>query len=488
MNRSLSFPDARSLSAWGFAVASVILAIEPARWLVHTWRDPSYASSGWIYLAVFAALVVWSATSPRTDTNRRAQVSVVLILLGAAGLRLVSQVAAINIIGGMALALDVFALLTWFGLGMRTRAVSPFWMAVLFLFTLPFERVAQRVLGYPMQEASAFGACHLLSPVFPDLVCEGVRLRVGGQDVLVDLPCSGSASLMLALATVTVLNALFRPRLSRAAMLIVLTIVLAIAANALRIALLAVGLVVEPVTGLDVMAAPAHDVIGLATLILALVPVVWLAGKTTRPAETASRPIVRIARLRSWRGVPFLSAGFVVLALVIVGLPRQALDVSRTLAPVALPSSLDSAIKRPEILTETERVYFERFGGTAQKARYGPMGMTIVQTTSPLRHLHGPDECLRGLGYTVTFIGTRFEPVPTSIYKAEDREGRAWKVAVTFTASDGFATSNVAEAIWQWVQHPGAEWRSVQRITPWTLDDRTRGRLERAALAALDLT
>ncbi len=488
MTRSLSFPDARSLSAWGFAVASIILAIEPARWLVHTWREPSYASSGWIYLAVGAALVLWSVTSPRTDTESRAHVSVVLILLVAAGLRLVSQVAAINIVGGMALALDVFALLTWFGLGARKRALLPFWMAVLFLFTLPFERVAQRVLGYPMQEVSAFGACHLLSPFFPDLVCEGVRLRVGGQDVLVDLPCSGSASLMLALATVTVLNALFRPRLTRAAMLIALTIVLAIVANALRIALLAVGLVVEPATGLDVMAAPAHDLIGTATLILALAPLVWLAGKTSRPAETAPRPGSRPAWLQSGRGVPFLSAGFVILALVIVALPRQALDVSRTLAPVALPSALDGAIRRSEPLSAIERAYFETFGGTAQKAKYGPMGMTIVQTTSPLRHLHGPDECLRGLGYTVTFVGTRFEPVPTAIYKAEDREGRAWKVAVTFTATDGFATSNVAEAIWQWMRQPGTEWRSVQRITPWTLNDRTRDRLERAAIAALDLT
>ncbi|MEM1045423.1 MAG: exosortase T [Pseudomonadota bacterium] len=488
MNRSLPYADVRFLSVSGFALASAILAIEPLRWLIHTWREPSYASSGWIYLALCTGLVAWSVSSPRTHIEQRAHASVVCMLLIAAGLRLVSQVAAINIVGGMALALDVFALLTWAGLGRRKRALSPFWMAVLFLFALPFERVAQRVLGYPMQEASAFGACHLLSPFFPDLVCEGVRLRVGGQDVLVDLPCSGSASLMLALATVTVLNALFRPRLSRAAFLIALTIVLAIAANALRIALLAVGLVVEPVTGLDVMAAPAHDLIGTATLVLGLAPVVWLAGKTTRPAETTPRPIARVARLRSWRGMPFLSAGFVVLALVIVGLPRQALDVSRTLAAVALPSALDGAIRRSEPLSAIERAYFETFGGTAQKANYGPMGMTIVQTTSPLRHLHGPDECLRGLGYSVTFIGTRFEPVPTAIYKAEDAEGRAWKVAVTFTAANGFATSNVAEAIWQWMQQPGTEWRSVQRITPWTLDDRARDRLERAAIAALDLT
>ena len=488
MDQRLLTSDVHRLTIAGFATASAILAWAPVRWLIETWRDPSYQSSGLTYLVAILALVAWSATSPRLAGNGTARAAALWILIAAAILRLVSQVAAINVIGGAALALDVFALLTWFGFAHRAQPVSPFWLSVLFLFTLPVERIAQRVVGYPMQEVSAFGACQMLAPVFADLVCDGVRLQVSGQDVLVDLPCSGTASLMLGLAVVVGLNALFRPSLRRATLIIAATFVMSIIGNALRIAALAVGLALADRTGIDVMAHPLHDLIGLVSIMISLAPVLWLVR--TRPTPEALRPELAAGGrvFARPRALPILSAGLVGLALVIVGLPRQALDVSRTLDHAPLPVSLGGAIKRAEPLTSLEQAYFEQYGGTAQKAIYGPMALTLVQTTSPLRHLHAPDDCLRGLGYNVSFLGTWFSPVPTALYRAEDGEGRAWRVAVTFNASTGFATSNVAEAIWHWLKNPGSEWRSVQRITPWTLDDATRTAFEMAAVAALDLT
>ncbi len=115
------------------------------------------------------------------------------------------------------------------------------------------------------------------------------------------------------------------------------------------------------------------------------------------------------------------------------------------------------------------------------------MALTVVQTTSPIRHLHSPSDCLRGLGYAVEFVGSQFDPTPTAIYRATAKDGSAWRVAVTFISDQGSATSNVAEAIWHWLKNPGSEWLSVQRITPWLLDDPTRQSYELAAIAALDL-
>lgn len=472
-----------------FALASTLLAYEPVRWLLKTWADPSYQSSGVIYGAGVILLTLWSATSRKTRQDDTSKTHALMLLICAAVLRLFSQVAAINIIGGMALALDVFALLTWFGLGHRERAVSPFWLSVLFLFALPFERVAQRILGYPLQELSAFGACGLLSPFFNDLACQGVRLKVAGNDVLVDLPCSGTVSLMLCLAAVVTLNALFRPRLVRACAMICLTLALSVLGNALRIALLATGIVFEDSTGIDVMAQPAHDLIGYATLLLSLAPVVWLFG--TRPqaktpkTRSTCKPASTAVQVRH-RNLPALAVGFFACALLIISLPRQALDISHEITGLSLPVSLNGEVGIPVPLTAIESSYFEQFGGTAQKATYGPLALTLVQTTSPLRHLHAPDECLRGLGYKVTFLGTRFDPVPTALYRAEGKDGRAWHVSVTFSAADGTTTSNVAEAIWHWLKHPGVAWQSVQRITPWSLEDARRGRFETAAMAAIE--
>jgi exosortase/archaeosortase family protein len=472
-----------------FALASVLLAYEPVRWLIRTWADPSYQSSGLIYVAGVILLVTWSATSRRLESCDTSKTHALMLLICAAALRLFSQVASINIIGGMALALDVFALLTWFGLAYRERAVSPFWVSVLFLFALPFERVAQRILGYPLQELSAFGACQILSPFFNDLACAGVRLKVAGNDVLVDLPCSGTVSLMLCLAAVVALNALFRPRFLRACGMIGLTLALSVLGNALRIALLATGIVFEDSTGIDVMAQPAHDLIGYATLLLSLAPVVWLSG--TRPQTKAqkarpNRPPTGVAAQNRHRSLPALAVGFFACALLIISLPRQALDVSHKMTGLSLPLSLNGEVGTPVPLTDIESSYFEQFGGTAQKAMYGPLALTLVQTTSPLRHLHAPDDCLRGLGYAVTFLGTRFDPVPTALYRAEDASGRAWHVSVTFSAADGTTTSNVAEAIWHWLKHPDVAWQSVQRITPWSMDDTLRGQFEAAAMAALE--
>lgn len=475
-----------------FALASAILAFDPVLWLLKTWTDPSYQSSAMIYLVGIILLILWSVSSARREDNAAAKTNALMILICAAGLRLFSQVAAINIIGGMALALDVFALLTWFGLAHRTRAISPFWVSILFLFTLPFERVAQRILGYPLQELSAFGACNLLSPFFDDLVCQGVRLRVAGNDVLVDLPCSGTVSLMLCLATIVTMNALFRPRFFTAVRMIALTLVLSVCGNALRISLLATGLVYKDRIGIDVMAQLPHDLIGYSTLLLSLVPVIWLYQTRPRNETSGTGAVKTRANLSNardhQRNLPVLAVGFFASALLIVALPRQALDVSHRLDGISLPLSLNGAVGKPVELTALESRYFEQFGGVAEKATYGRLALTLVQTTSPLRHLHAPEDCLRGLGYDVTFVGTRFSPVPTAIYKAEDENGRAWHVSVTFSAADGTTTSNVAEAIWLWLKRPNIAWQSVQRITPWSMDNTLRGQFDTAAIASLELT
>ena len=478
-----------------FALASAILAIEPLRWLTTTWLDPSYQSSGAIYACLIIALVGYSVSSPlrRNDISQRNHAFALLLL--SALVRLAGQVLAINILGGVALSLDIYALLTLLNMANRRRPISPFWVSVLFLFALPFERVVQRVLGYPMQELSAFGACNLLSPFFNDLICEGVRIQVEGRDVLVDLPCSGTASLMLCLAFVVCLNALYRPKFMIAALWGFVALVLAIIGNMLRISFIAVGLLYEPMLGFDVMAQPFHDLLGYGTIALSLLPVLLghRASSTCSSEKVAAvslkwLPIIRLPTILLPACLQvFAAVGLLSLALIIVNLPRQALDVSRPLAEIQLPLALEGHVGRPQGLTAMESAYFEQYGGQARKALYGKMALTLVQTSSPLRHLHAPDDCLRGLGYRVEFLGTRFSPVPTALYRATGQQGDSWHVAVTFTSDRGDATSSVAEAIWQWIAHPKTRWSSVQRITPWQMNGWERDALENATVAALDM-
>ncbi|WP_208999764.1 exosortase T [Stappia sediminis] len=471
----------------GFALASAILAYAPLAWLMGSWLDPSYSSSGTLYLVPIAALLVWSLTSPLRQAPSRSRQRALLLLSASAFIRLTSQALAINVVGGFALALDVFALAALLRTDERARPVSPFWLAVLFVFTLPVERIVQRLIGYPLQEISARISCKLLGTFFDDMACEGVRLRLSGQDVLVDLPCSGTNGLMLAIALLTILNALYRPRLIIASIWVGIAFCLSIFGNSFRISLLAAGIAFEDrLNGISVMSEPLHDLIGYTTLALSMAPVLMFykpSAAHRRPAEPAMIRLPASVTLRNLIALTFLAFAF-----LIVKLPHRAMDVSKAISPPPLPFSLNGEFGQDEDLLPIERSYFAQYGGHAQKRRYGELALTLVHTSSPLRHLHSPEDCLRGLGYRVEFLGTRFSPLPTALYRATSEAGKAWRVAVTFTSSDGNTTHNIAQAIWLWMQKPHTTWTSIQRITPWNIEAHQQTAFESAVIAALDLT
>lgn len=483
MNRFARYP----LTPAAFALASLILAYEPLKWLLGSWIDPSYQSTGALYLLAIVLLLSWSLSSPVKPTVTSARPAAVALLALAAVIRFLSQILAINVIGGMALAIDIFAIATLLRSGDRARPLSPFWLSVLFLFTLPVERILQRLAGYPLQEASAKLACGALDLFVSDLTCSGIRIGLAGKDVLVDLPCSGTAGLMLVMAFFVILNTLYRPRLPETLLWFVGTLALGLIGNAVRVCLIAVGIAwPEVFFGLDVMAQPLHDVVGYLTLALSLAPL--LAFYKPRKSLPVLRIPGRWSLMLQDRYLCRVSAVvFLIFALFVIGLPRSAFDVSKATPSKPLPLILGGEVGVDQNLLPLERAYFEQYGGHAQKRRYGALALTLVHTTSPLRHLHAPDDCLRGLGYQVSFLGSRFDPIPTAIYRARSPSGAEWQVAVTFVSASGLATNNIAEVIWRWLKTPGTSWTSIQRITPWKLPETERMAMEASVVAALDL-
>lgn len=462
----------------GLAAASVLLAIEPVYWLIESWRDPSYQSNGALYGVLLAGLVGLSLiSSPPKGSDRRARV--LALFLAAAVTRLAGQVLAINILSALALAVDVFALAAFLRLDQRRIALSPFWLAALFLFCLALGPILERVAGFPLQMASARVACTMLSPMLPDLICEGVRLRLGGVDVLVDLPCSGASGLLQMISLWAFLNVIYRPTLTQALLGGVLIGLAAILGNGLRITLLAAGLA----QGIDTMAPTVHAATGLGTLAVVALPVVLLyrPPPVRSPQQQRTAPILPYA-LHFPAIVSALG-----LALAVVNAPRTPLDRSVPVTQAELPGQLLGHPAQTVALSDLERAYFTTYGGTAQKAVFGPMGVNIVRTASPLRHLHSPATCLLGMGYSVRFLGTRFEPLPTSVYEATSPDGQVWTVAVSFVSSDGASAAGVGEAVWSWLNGSSRVWQSIQRITPKSMPDADRAAYETAVLAALDL-
>ncbi len=466
----------------------VLLAVHPLLWLVGTWFDPAYDSYGVWVAALTLGLLLWSATSPlRTADSRQRGVGLGLLALTAA-IRLLGQWLGINTLGAAALAVDVYAIGLLLGLDRRVRPLAPGWLAVLFAFALPVERVLQRGFGFALQQLSAVGACTMLNLGAP-VQCEGIQLQWREQTVLVDLPCSGTRGLLLLLLLFVALAVLTRPTLGRACWGALLALAAATLGNSLRIVVLATGLVHrEALGGVDVLAEPWHSTIGLLTLTLSALPLLLWARRRrgdvlpVPPSTTAGSDALQLFSVKPLAGLAFLAA-----CGGIVALPPQPVDVARPLPAPQLPGYIAVFAAQPGVLTTQERDYFTRYGGGAARAAYGPYGLLVVSTTAPLRHLHAPEECLAGAGHAVRYLGQTGGPIPSAVYRSTDPQGRVWRVTVTYVSERGEWTPHVAEAVWRWLQAPGTTWRMIQRIAPWELPADAAETFDVAVWRALDL-
>lgn len=470
-----------------------VLAAAPLLWLIASWTDAAYNPQGlWVALAVLG-LGLWSYSSeqqPGSDQNRR--YAYALLILSAL-IRLLGQLLRVNVIGALTLTLDVYALATLAGLRQRRRAVSPLWLSLLFAFSLPLERVVQRLVGFGLQQLSADGACAVLGRVAADVHCAGTRILIAGQDVLVDLPCSGARGLTLVLTVFIGLAALVRPDWRQTATGVTLALGGALLANMLRIAVLALGLAYWP--AVDWMSGPWHALPGLATQALALLPLLaWarqVGSRAALPERVQRSPPDRDpATAAQGRPTVFASIGFLLVALGAVSAPARPVDVSRAVDAIALPARIGAYPAEAQALSAVERRYFAQYGGAAAKAGYGPFGLLAVTTAAPLRHLHAPDECLHGAGHRVDYVGLDFAGgagLPTALYRSVDPQGRVWRVAVSYVSDRGEVAASVAEAVWRWLRAPGATWTQLQRVTPWALDADVRADWDSALLRAYDL-
>jgi len=234
------------------------------------------------------------------------------------------------------------------------------------------------------------------------------------------------------------------------------------------------------------MEAPWHGLVGLTTLALAAASLVAWSRWCARPLEAPSAPVVATAAPMPTRLSFAAAVAFLALALGILSAPARPVDVAETTPPPALPLYLDGDVAAPVPLNDREREYFTLFGGGASRARYGPRALMLVSTSSPLRHLHAPDECLTGSGLAVRFVGIDRSGLPTAVYRAVAPDGTAYRVAVTYVSETGEMVPSVAEVVWRWLQSP-ARWSAVQRITFWESPSGAQRRFDEVVARALDL-
>ena len=476
---------ARRLSDALVLTGAAVLAFHPVLWLVRTWVSPTYNSMGGYVFAVVCVAFAWSVSSPRASEGSERRRRALGLLIASAAVRLASRLLAINMLGALTLVIDVYAIGTLANLDRRLRAVSPLWLAAAFAFSLPLERVVQRLIGFPLQQASASGACSLLRMGFEGAHCAGTRLFLNGADVLVDLPCSGARGLIQLLVLFAFLGAIVRPSVRLSVVGIAAVLTAGFVSNVFRIALLAVGIGYrDELGGVDVMSEPWHSAIGLVCVALAAASLVLWSRYAER--DVAPAPIEARTPRAAWNLTPTIAVGFVGLCAVIISLPSRPVDVAEAIASPELPAYLDGDVAEPAPLNDREREYFTLFGGGASRARYGDSTLLVVRTSSPLRHLHAPDICLTGAGLDVSFLGVDHTHIPSAVYRAEAPDGAVYRVAVTYASERGEVVPSIAEVAWRWFQAP-TTWSAVQRITDWEAPAEEQAHFDNVVARALDL-
>lgn len=444
---------------------AVALAAEPAIWLVGTWYRDGYDGIGWLAFVLVLGCAAWSGASPRLQ-RRVAPAHIYYLVLATALIRLSAQLLDINVLGALLLAVDVFALARIAGLDARARAISPLWLAFLFCFSLPVEPIVQRLIGYDLQRLSAAMACGLLDPWFVDLGCDGVRLSIDGVDVLVDLPCSGAELLSLTGLSFAVLCTL-RPPGPWAIAGACACLLLALCGNAVRVTLLALGIAYEHALPFHVMDPVPHTLLGMLVVMTVSAALIVMSAWYPAPRLAAASRIFGAPATKPRIPKP-LAFIFLPLALSIGAIQPQPVDASPIVPPPEPPRVAAGFLRADDALSGQEQAYFGRYGGGARRASYGPFGLLLVSTGSPLRHLHDPTICLSGMGFDVQLIGTDFGQGAT-VYRAVHESatsGAGYYVYTSFLSSDGQLAMSVSEVVWHWLRDPGPTWTMVQRIEP----------------------
>jgi hypothetical protein len=175
--------------------------------------------------------------------------------------------------------------------------------------------------------------------------------------------------------------------------------------------------------------------------------------RTTSPKSSPGNP-----------GRLWLAYSFLPMALMIGALQPQPVDASPRISTPEIPMVAAGFLRESNALTTQEKNYFTRYGGGAERASFGPYGLLLVSTASPLRHLHDPTICLSGMGYEVRLLGTDHKSTST-VYSAVLAAER-YLVRVSYFSDKGVSASSVSEVVWHWLRQPDSRWTMVQRIVP----------------------
>jgi exosortase/archaeosortase family protein len=274
----------------------------------------------------------------------------------------------------------------------------------LLVLSLRVTPALQVYLGYPLRHGVTLVAWKILLALGVDVTHQGVVLLSGGQEVLVDVPCSGLRMLWAGLYLVLAMAWLVRLDSRRTLVALVLAIPLLVLGNVFRVVVLFLA-----ETGRLSLPGGGHAGVGVLAFLLTASGLLALCQKLGGPPPRESHlPLGRTSRVQ---GLALLGAAFLAGGVPLVyspappdlgtfpGWPRKLLG--RGLEPVALlPGEADLVRKLP---------------GRIACFSDGTRRIHMAWLVSPTSRLHARAACSAAWGYQVR-----------SLPDWRDAQGNSW--------------------------------------------------------------
>jgi len=404
---------------WGpwlaVAAALALLYVPTYASLAHgLWRDEEYAH-GPLVLAIFALLVWRDRAALVAGSPARAPVAGALLL--ACGL--------ILYVAGRALGIALFEMGSHLpvlaGLLLLTRGwsgIRRFGFALVFLaFAVPLPGFVLTAASAPLKEFVSGAVAFLLTVLGYPVVREGVTLTVGSHEMLVADACSGMASLMSLAAIVLLYAHLTGGALrTRAALLMAAVAPVAIAANVLRVLVLAL---VAYHYGDDAAQGMVHQAAGLGVFVVALAMVlgidrlaygrrfVQLTKRPPRNARAAARLAPRAALFAWIAALGMAGAALAAPALAPQRVAEPGFDLER-LVPArfgawTLDADVAPVAPTPDVQAKLDRLYGQVLSRTYVNAAGERMMLTVAYggDQSDALKVHRQEVCYQAQGFEI---------------------------------------------------------------------------------------
>jgi len=425
-----------------------------------------------IVLAAVAGLLLYRARGTRVHKVRPHAApqlhlpSLTLLLVGSLAYLLVERFLDINTLSASLFGLASYGLLgLWIA---PARWWQGFPAMLLVVGVLPFGAHLETFVGYPLRIVTA------------GLVRDGLAAfgfhSVGIDTILVfesgvsqvDIPCSGVKSLwtgaLFLLAATWVEN---RPLSLRWLLVAAVTGLLLIAANLLRVALLAL---TGPALGWTALAEMLHVPLGVLGFVGACAAAVYLLGRLPEKAAQVIAGDAAALRRPAWLA-PVLAAGLLLMALAYTPRP-QVLSGQTGAAPSW--SFADGLLVEPAPLSAKELDWI-RQGGAERADRFSfrwqpsqprlvgaqPITGTVMLLTSQTwRGQHQPERCFQVFGLTIdtsyTYLVAPNFPLRYLSLSAPQAPGQV--SAVYWLQSAGQTTEDYGQRIWADLAPQRARW------------------------------